>query len=342
MNEQLRAAKIALIAAGGTISMTRDGHTGKSVSTLHATELFADLALDAQVAVQLIDAPMHPGDTRQPDSLLQFARWLQTIADSTENGGVDGIVVSQGTDSMEDSVYFVDEALSVDIPVVCTGAMRPAWAAGCDGKRNVENAVRVACAVTGEYGTLVTMNDEIYPAWSVYKTDTTALDAFTVRRGSGVGRIFGDQVLLTWRPLPRVRFRRIPETLPSTVPILAMGVADDAALLGTVSDRPVHGLVIASIAAGSLPPMVYQRVLQVAEQGVPIVLCSSAAQGRTAEEYYYPHAYDELRAAGVMIEDWLSPRKTRIRLMLSIGLHEPYRPFGEEFRQSFAKRIATP
>jgi L-asparaginase len=327
MNDSTRVPKIALVTAGGTISMTRDVDTGESVSTLRAADLFADIVLDTNVEVQLVDAPEQPGNSGRPDSLVEFARSLQTIADSA----VDGIVVTQGTDNMEDVVYFVDEVLSVDIPVLFTGAMRPAWASGYDGKRNIENAVRVACSVSGEYGTLVTMNDEIYPAWSVYKTDTSALNAFTVRRGSGIGRLFGDRVLLTWRPLSRVRYRRIPETLPTTVSILTMGVADDAALLESAFDSPVDGVVVASIAAGSLPSVARQRVVKLAERGVPVVLCSSAASGRTAEEYYYPQAYDELRAAGVVIEDWLSPRKTRIRLMLSLGLQEVYRPFGEEF-----------
>jgi L-asparaginase/Glu-tRNA(Gln) amidotransferase subunit D len=74
----------------------------------------------------------------------------------------------------------------------------------------------------------------------------------------------------------------------------------------------------------------YEKLLALAKLGLPIVLCSGATSGRTAEEYYYPKAYDELRTAGVAIEDWLSPRKARIRLMLSVGLAVPYVPFGRE------------
>src|SRR5262249_47315824 len=93
----------------------------------------------------------------------------------------------------------------------------------------------------------------------------------------------------------------------------------------------VQGVVIAGMAAGSVPPVAQKRVLALVTKGVPVVLCSSATSGRTAENYYYPGAYDELTAAGVVIEDWLSPRKARIRLMLSLGLQVPYVPFGREF-----------
>jgi L-asparaginase len=108
-----------------------------------------------------------------------------------------------------------------------------------------------------------------------------------------------------------------------------MGVGDDAALLNFVNTQTVQGLVIAGMGAGSVPPVAYERVIALARNSVPIVLCSSAASGYTAEESYYPGAYDELRAAGVKIENHLNARKTRIRLLLSMGLGLPYAPFGD-------------
>src|SRR5262249_9776052 len=120
--------------------------------------------------------------------------------------GVKGVVVTHGTDTLEEVAYFIDEVVPTDVPIVCTGAMRPSWAAGYDGIRNLENAIRLVMTVTAEFGVLVTMNDEIFEAWSVYKADTGALGAFAARRGAPCGRIVGDQVTLTWRPVPRRRF----------------------------------------------------------------------------------------------------------------------------------------
>lgn len=175
------------------------------------------------------------------------------------------------------------------------------------------------------------MNDEIFEAWSVYKADSGAIDAFAARRGAAIGRIVGDRVEFAWRPVPRPRFGKIPESLPTSVPIFTFGVTDDAALLDRVQESAVQGVIIAAMAAGSVPPLARKRILALAETGLPIVLCSGATSGRTAEHYYYPGAYDDLTAAGVAIEDYLTPRKARIRLMLSIGLHIPYVPFGQEF-----------
>jgi len=318
--------RLTLIAVGGTISHIHDPQTGKSVPGLTAGDLLRRTTVADMYQVRLIDLDERTKLLRQPDDLLHVARCIQQAVETS-----DGIVVTHGTDTIEEVAYLVDETVKVTVPIVFTGAMRPPWASGYDGIRNLENAMYIAATVSADYGTLVTLHDEIFEAWSVYKADTGAVDAFTVRRGAARGRICGDQLTLTWRPVPRARFEQIPLTLPTSVPILTMGVVDDGGAFGLVLSQNVQGLIVGSIAAGEVPPVAYEKLLALAKTGLPIVLCSGVNSGRTAEEYYYPKAYDELRTAGIVIEDWLSPRKARIRLMLSIGLGVPYVPFGREF-----------
>ena len=333
--------RLALIGAGGTISMLKDPATGKSVSSWTAADLFAQTSFAQETAgrdftvrcIDLVPPNQSAKPRTYPEDFLALARRIQKVVTTH----IDGVVVTHGTDAMEEAAYCVDEvvASSVSVPIVFTGAMRPAWATGYDGIRNLENALRVAAVIPAEYGSLVTLNDQIFEAWSVYKADTGAFDAFAARRGAPFGRIFGDQVECSWRPIPRQRLGQIPLTLPSSVPILTMGVADDAALLERLTEgkgqRLIQGLVIAGMASGTVPEAAYQKILSLARAGLPVVLCSSATGGWTNAEYYYPKAYDELRSCGVMIEDHLSPRKARIRLMVSFGLGVAYVPFGQEF-----------
>ena len=314
---------ILLVSTGGTISMIRDVAHGKSVQALTGADLVARSLFASAFTVRVIDLEWETG---RLDYMLTLARYLHEASYSQ----IDGIVVTHGTDTLEEVAYGIDEMVPAPVPIVFTGAMYPSWAVGYDGIRNLENAFRVAMTASCEYGALVTMNDEVFEAWSVYKSDTGAKDAFVARRGAPHGRIFGDRVSVPWKPVPRVRIGKIPVSFPSSVPILMMGVADDGCLLDELPPVSLQGLVIAGMAAGSVPPAARKRMLQLAEQGLPIVLCSSAASGRTADEYYYPHAYDDLHNAGVVIENWLSPRKARIRLILSLALHEPYVPFGKE------------
>jgi len=318
---------LLVIAAGGTISMARDPATGASVPTLTAADLLARTPLTTQFEIHPLDLATRPGAGLRPADLLTLARAIAQGAQS----GVDGVVVTHGTDTLEEVAFFIDEVAPASLPLVFTGAMRPSWAAGYDGIKNLENALRLAATVSAEYGTLVTMNDEIFEAWSVYKADTGALDAFAARRGAPYGRIFADQIELAWRPVVRRRPGKIPSFLSTAIPIVTMGVDDDAVLLERLPDQSVRGLVIAGMAAGSVPPAARRHLLRLAEGGLTVVLCSGVVSGRTAEDYYYPGAYADLIAAGVVIEDRLTPRKARIRLMISLGLQIPYAPFGQEF-----------
>jgi L-asparaginase len=319
--------RLLLIAAGGTISMVRDPVTGASVPTLTAADLLAQTSMTTQFEIRPFDLATQPGVGLHTTDLLTLARALEQEAQS----GVDGVVVTQGTDTLEEVAFFIDEVAPVALPIVFTGAMRPSWATGYDGMKNLENALCIAAAVPAEYGTLVTMNDEIFAAWSVYKADTGALDAFAARRGAPYGRIFAHHIELAWRPVVRQRPGKIPPLLPTPIPILMMGLDDDAALLEQLPAQSVQGLLIAGLAAGSVPPVARRHLLRLAASGLTVVLCSGAASGRTGEDYYYPGAYADLMAAGVVIEDRLTPRKARIRLMLSLGLQVPYIPFGREF-----------
>lgn len=320
----MQKSRLLLISAGGTISMEREAGTGRSVPTLTAAQLLARTTVSINADIRCVDLPEALRVYRRPADLLVLARWLQHEMQTQ----VDGMVITHGTDGLEEIAYLVDEVTPLGVPVIFTGAMRPAWATDYDGVHNLENALRLALLVSPDYGVLVTMNNEIFEAWSVHKSDTGTLNGFAARQGAPSGRIVDNQPELTWRPAPRRRFGRIPQSLPPSVPILTMGVGDDAVLLDHATAQSVQGIVIAGMGAGSIPPVAYDRVMALANRGVSIVLCSSSTSGNTVEEYYYPGAYDDLYTAGIKIENHLNARKTRIRLLLSLGLGLEYAPFG--------------
>lgn len=317
-----------LIATGGTISQGRTEPGGKNRPVLSAADLLARTAIETG-HIHCLDLPYPDGEIASGAELLTLARTIERAA----REGMDGIVVTHGTDALEEVAYGIDEVLSGVVPIVFTGAMRPSWAADYDGIQNLENAVRVVSDLGPEYGTLVTLHGDIFEAWSVYKSDTVALDAFTARRGAPSGRVNGQRVELGRQPTRWNRLGRLPQAIPDSVPILTLGVGDDAALLrlvGERAERSIDGLVVASLGAGSIPPTALVQIRRLANTGLPVVCCSGAPSGPTAAPQYYPGAYDELMAAGIGLENALSPRKARVRLMLSLGLEVPYRPFESE------------
>lgn len=320
--------ELLLIATGGTISQGRTEPGGKNRPVLSAADLLAQTAIETG-HIHCLDLPYPDGVISSGAALLTLARTIERSAKE----GMDGIVVTHGTDALEEVAYGIDEVLSGAVPIVFTGAMRPSWVADYDGIQNLENAVRVVSYLEPEYGTLVTLRDDIFEAWSVYKSDTVALDAFTARRGAPSGRVNGQQIELGWQPTRWNRLGRLPQAMSYSVPILTLGVGDDAALLklvGERAERSIDGLVVASLGAGSVPPTALVQIRRLTDTGLPVVCCSGVPSGPTAAPQYYPGAYDELMAARIGLENVLSPRKARVRLMLSLGLNVPYRPFESE------------
>ena len=244
--------ELLLIATGGTISQGRTEPGGKSRPGLSAADLLARTAIETG-RLHCLDLPYPDGVIASGAELLRLARTIVRAA----KGGMGGIVVTHGTDALEEVAYGIDEMLSRAVPIVFTGAMRPTWAADYDGIQNLENAVRVASCLLPEYGTLVTLHGDIFETWSVYKSDTVALDAFTARRGAPSGRVNGQRIELGWQPARWNRLGRLPQAIPYSIPILTLGVGDDAALLkliGERAERSIDGLVVASMGAGSIPP----------------------------------------------------------------------------------------
>ncbi len=320
--------ELLLIATGGTISQGRSEPGGEKRPVLAAANLLARTAIKT--------GHLHCLDLPYPDGVISSGAELLTLArtiDQAAKEGMDGIVVTHGTDALEEVAYAIDEMLSGTVPIVFTGAMRPSWAADYDGVQNLENAVRVASCLRPEYGTLVTLHGDLFEAWSGYKSDTVALDAFTARRGAPSGRVNGRRVELDWQPTRWNRLGRLPQAMACSIPVLTLGVGDDAALLklgGERADLPIDGLVVASLGAGSIPPTALGQLRRLAATGPPVVCCSSVPSGPTAATEHYPGMYTELIEAGLIIENFLSPRKARVRLMLSLGLDVPYRPFERE------------
>ncbi|MCY4390222.1 MAG: asparaginase domain-containing protein [Desulfurellaceae bacterium] len=320
--------ELLLIATGGTISQGRSELGGEQRPWLSAVDLLARTAIETG-RLHCLDLPYPDGVISSGAALLTLARTIERVAKE----GMDGIVVTHGTDALEEVAYAMDEMLSGIVPLVFTGAMRPSWAADYDGGKNLEQAVRVAACLLPEYGTLVTLHGDIFEAWSVYKSDTVALDAFTARHGAPSGRVNEQPVELDWQPTRWNRLGRLPHTMSYSIPILTLGVGDDAALLklvGERAERSIDGLVAASLGAGSIPPAALGPLCRLVDAGLPVVCCSSAPSGPTAATEYYPGMYTELVEAGLIIENFLSPRKARMRLMLSLGLDMPYRPFERE------------
>jgi L-asparaginase len=304
--------RVAVFSLGGTIAMTQQADGG-AVPALTASELLAavpDLS-DLGVSIEVHDFRQLPGAS------LDFADMLALAAEIDKNiaDGVDGVVVTQGTDTIEETAYLLDLVYGGDPPVVVTGAMRNAAAAGADGPANILGALRVAMSTTAcGLGCLVVFADEIHAARYVRKTHATSITAFTSSCGP-IGQIVEDQVRIPVRLARRPVVTGIDLHRAVKTALVVATLGDDGEVLRLVGNW-VDGLVVAGFGAGHVP-VAWVPILADLAARKPVVLASRTGSGSVLSgTYAFPGSESDLLARGLMSAGSLDPVKARILLHL--------------------------
>lgn len=232
--------------------------------------------------------------------------------------GIDGVVVTQGTDTLEETAFGLDLLLPPGKPVVITGAMRHAGLAGADGPANLLAAVQVAAHPdSANLGVLVVMGDEIHAAAHVHKADTSRVSAFTSRGGGPLGWVVEDRVRVLSRPVrswPTLPWKQTPPP----VPVVTMAYGDDGAWLAHLPDG-IGGLVVASAGGGHVPSAWVASLAKLAAR-MPVVLASRTGSGDILHKTYgYPGGEMELLQYGLIPAGFLDPLKARLLLSLLLA-----------------------
>lgn len=239
--------KVMLVTTGGTIAMTDDG-TGTVKPSLTAKSLLASVTGLAKVAaISVRDFRQKPGASLTLADLLELARLIEDRADA-----VDGIVVAQGTDTIEETSYLLDLWYTGTRPVVVTGAMRNPAQAGHDGPANLMAAVATAASEAArDRGVLVVMADEVHDPQRVAKTHSTSVAAFASPAGGPVGYVAEGSVNFYQAPKPRLTVPRPREDVFPHVGLVTVAFGDTGELL-EAAER-LDGLVIAAMGVGHAP-----------------------------------------------------------------------------------------
>ena len=306
-------ANVHIITTGGTIAMRHDEGAGGAIPLLSAGDFLA--ALPAGLPTLTVEEFCNlPSAHFTVDTLWGIRQRAIAAVDRPD---VDGVVITHGTDTLEETAYLLDLTVDSPKPVVVTGAMRAASQAGYEGVANLAAAIRVAAdPAARDLGTLVVLNDEIHAARFVAKFDTQALDTFRSWPWGPLGRVYGDRV-----DIPQ-RVTRAPlavERLEPDVHLLTLTVGCDAGLLEFLVQRGAKGVVIAALGGGRVPPWWMPVIRWAVGQGTVVVVASRCPGGRVYDAYGYPGAYRDWLAAGAVAAPALNGPKSRIRLMAALG-----------------------
>jgi L-asparaginase len=231
---------------------------------------------------------------------------------------VDGVVIAQGTDSLEETAYLFALTCAAAMPVVLTGAMRPNVVAGSDGPANIAAAIAVAASTeAAALGPLVVMGDEIHAARWVSKVHSTRPAAFASPGSGPVGIVSEGRVRLWGSPWCGLLGR--PAALPHRVELLTMSSGDDGRLAEAAGSY-ADGLVIAGMGGGHVPPGAAMVLTDLARR-MPVVLASRCAAGPVlTSSYRGVGAESDLIAGGLLPVGNLPPLKARLRLLVGLGL----------------------
>jgi L-asparaginase len=230
---------------------------------------------------------------------------------------VAGVVVTHGTDTMEETAYLLDLTVPGDTPVVLTGAMRTASDVGYDGYANLLAAVRVAAASQSRgLGAVIVMNDEIHAARRATKMHTLSTATFQSPAWGPIGRVEGDRVAIDQRPGREL----LPwEGLETRVALLKLTVGVGPGPFEDALARGARGIVIEALGGGRVPPWWLPSIEQACQRGRAVVIASRCPAGRVWDAYGYPGACRSLADLGCLFAAGINGQKACIRLMVVLA-----------------------
>lgn len=309
-----RLPVVSILSVGGTITMTDSGRGGVEPRLDAETLLAALPALKGFAQLRARTLSTLPS----PHMNLATVAVLAAAVDEEITAGADGVVVTQGTDTIEESAFALDLMLKPRVPVVITGAMRNPTLPGADGPANLSAAVRTAAEPLGRPGVVVVMDNRIHAPRFVRKVHTTSAAAFhsdPVLLGE-----ITDSGTILFATLPALIHRGLGyRDAAPPVALLTATMGDDGRLVDTVVDAGYAGLVVAGMGGGHVSPGMAERLGALARR-VPVVFSSRTGGGSTlTRTYAYPGGELDLIQRGLIRAGWLAPVKARIALALLLG-----------------------
>jgi L-asparaginase len=316
--KSVKLGRVRLIGMGGTIAF--GSAAGGAVPRLDVADLAAGLGT-------LADG-IDPFELTNVSSIALRDQQLIALAGSVDesvDSGYDGVVITHGTDTMEETAYFL--ALTIQrsrSAIVLTGAMRHHDLDGYDGLANLRAALITARTPgMADVGPVVVMSDEIHSARFVTKSHATSPGAFTSSTGP-IGEVVESEATLWLKPLYTDFVGRVSASQLPRVELLTMVVGINPAALQAVIATQPDGLVIEGFGGGHVPPALLSSVDQAIALGIPTVVASRCGDGPTLHQTYaVPGTEIDLQARGAIMAGKISAMKARLRLAVAIATGQP-------------------
>jgi len=309
----MKKKNLLIITTGGTIAMRYDEEFG-IVQNDELVDYLLNFPQIRNVAdIDVLEYANVPSPYIDPELMLGLAK---TVDEKVIE--YDGIIITHGTDTLEETAYLLDLVLTTRKPVVLTAAMRSGTDLGLDGPRNIVGAVRVASANEArDKGVLVVMNDEIDSARDVVKTDTGKTNSFVSLSYGPLGIIDPDKVIFFRDSVIR---EKIPtDNLETNIDLIRCVSGMDSRYIETSISHGAKAIVLEAFGRGNVPPGILPAIKEALNKDLIVVVVSRSYTGRVLAEYGYEGGGKNLQQMGVILGGDLRGHKMRIKLMVLFG-----------------------
>lgn len=305
-----------MIATGGTIAMKIDPVKNAPVPAISGEDLLETVPEIGDIAkLNVLNLSNVPSDYMDP---VRWAELSKAVDEALKKKSNAGVIVSHGTDTLEETAYFLDLTVKTEKPIILIGAQRNASVKDFDGPRNLLNAARVCVTEDAKgKGALLVMNNQINAAREVTKTHTSDVETFKSGDYGFLGNVDMDRVVFYNAPVRKQHIPLTGQPLPK-VEVVAMYGGADGSLIDAAVANGAKGIVIQALGWGNVNIPMYESIKKAIDQGVVVAISTRVPNGRVLPNYGFQGGGKTLQDIGAVFADNLSPQKARILLMLAL------------------------
>lgn len=324
--------KVGAIFTGGTISMKVDERLSAAIPAMSSEEIMSMVTNIDQIAeIEIVPFARIPGPHMTPELMLELSKVVQR---TIQRDDISGVIITHGTDSLEETAYFLDLNIQCDKPIVVVGSMRNASELGYDGPSNLSAAICTAVAdASKNKGVLVVLNNEVNAASEVTKTHTMSLDTFKSFAFGPLGIVDNNKVIYYRDMAPTSHI--LTDTIVKDVVLIKTCAGMDDGYIKYCLSNNVKGIIIEAMGRGNVPPDMMPGIREAISYNIPVIIVSRCPMGRVLDSYGYDGGGKMIRNAGAIFAGNLNGQKARIKLMLALSQTSDLKLIRKVFEDEF-------
>ena len=328
--------KVVVIFTGGTMSMKVDLRLNAAIPALSNEEIMAMVTnIEKFADVEILNFSKLPSPHITPKLMMDLSK---LVKENLAREEISGVVVTHGTDTLEETAFLLDLTIKSEKPVVVVGSMRNGSELGYDGPSNLSSAICTAISDEARNkGVLVVMNNEVNAASEVTKTNTLSLNTFKSPEFGPLGIVDSDEVIFYRNISPSSHLET--DKITCKVALIKTVAGLDSDIINYFIDSNYKGIVIEAFGRGNVPPTMVPGIQRAIKKNIPVILVSRCHTGRVLDTYGYLGGGKTLRDSGVIFGYNLPGQKARIKLMLALSVTDNMNKIKDIFENVYKKGI---